>query len=227
MDNSFRDDTGAIINFYDILNLPYDAGREAVRSSFCSLIKKYHTDRSGINTEEERKKINLIINGYKILSDESLRNIYDGCLFDEKNIGGDGYVRLPNRRVHYSFSLQNLIKTRLLNRRMRRRDRIFNIGQDIEIIMTPSESRRGAIAMIELPVRVQCPLCFGGDAFCSLCNGIGRISSTSRLEIRIPPGTADSTLIDVDLMKFRPDSLSSFTMKNLRLRIRISGDIPL
>jgi DnaJ-class molecular chaperone len=221
MKSPYCNEKGILINFYELFNIPFHANRDEIRSAFCNLVKIYHPDISHKNTELERKKIDIIIRGYKILTDEKLRDDYNRHLIEESRVNEEGYVYLPNKRIKYSFSLKDLLMNRLLNKRMKRKDLIFNLGQDVEIFITPDEMRRGAICYIELPSRMQCPLCYGGNSSCHICYGLGRISSTSHLEVKIPPYTADSTIFDVDLMSIKPDIFTSFTMRNLRIRIRI------
>jgi DnaJ-class molecular chaperone len=128
---------------------------------------------------------------------------------------------ISRRRIKYSASLADMLKARLRPGMMKHRDILHNLGQDIEIFITPIEARLGAVAYIELPARMYCPLCSGSDAACYLCNGIGRISTSSQLEVRSPPHVDDSTTIDIDLMGMRPDRGTSFTMKSLRIKITI------
>lgn len=222
MNSAYSDEKGNIINYYEIFNLPYNANKEEIRSAFCNLIKIYHPDISHKNTEIERKKIDFIIKGYKILIDDRLRDDYNRYLLEFNKINEEGYVYLSKKRIKYSFSLKDLLLNRLLNKRMKRKDWIFNIGQDVEIFITPDEARRGAIAFVELPSRMQCPLCYGGNSYCHVCYGVGRIASTSNLEVKIPPHTCNSTMIDIDLMHIKPDIFTSFTMKNLRIKITIT-----
>jgi DnaJ-class molecular chaperone len=222
MNSSYSDERGNIINYYEIFNIPYNANKEEIRSAFCNLVKIYHPDISHKHTEIEKKKINFIIKGYKILIDDRLRDDYNRHLLELNKINEEGYVYLSKKRIKYSFSLKDLLLNRLLNKRMKRKDWIFNIGQDVEIFITPDEARRGAIAYVELPSRMQCPLCYGGDSYCHVCYGVGRITSTSNLEVKIPPHTYNTTMIDIDLINIKPDIFTSFTMKNLRIKITIT-----
>ena len=96
-------------------------------------------------------------------------------------------------------------------------------GQDIEIFITPKESLKGAIAYIELPSRMTCYVCYGEDRFCNVCNGVGRIPTASHIEVKIHPNTKTGSCIDIDLMKTRPDRLTTFTMKNIRIKITTIG----
>jgi hypothetical protein len=118
-----------------------------------------------------------------------------------------------------------MLKARLLPKGMKRKDIIYNFGQDIEIFVTASEARRGAVAYLDLPARMICPLCHGSQSEasgkCRVCNGVGRIHTTSQLEVRVPPHVDESTFIDVDLLNIHPDKMTGFTMKTLRIKISL------
>ncbi len=220
---TYTDERGNLINYYDVLNIPYDAKKEDIRSSFRTLIKLYHPDISGENTVELRKKADLIIRGYKILIDDNLRQEYTKRLISAQKVTPEGYSLIPPKRVKYSMSLGELLKIRLLSKKIRHKDRIYNLGQDVEIFITPGESRRGFVACIDLPSRIACPLCYGKSPDCHICHGVGRIGSTSTLAVTMPPPVEHGCVLDIDLMKMRPDRFTSFTMKMLRVRISVIG----
>ncbi|MFH0975747.1 MAG: DnaJ domain-containing protein [Spirochaetota bacterium] len=222
MNKPYCDDKGNLIDFYEILNIPYKAKKELIRSAFCNLIKIYHPDISGKNSDEEKKKVDLIIKGYKILINDELRRDYTKVLLNGR-FSSEGYVYLPKNRIKYSISLKDLLTTRLLNKKIGRKERMRAFGQDIEIFITPKESENGAVAYVELPSRMDCHVCRGEDRYCHVCNGVGRIPTASRLEVNIHPNTKDGSVIDFNLMKLRPDRFTSFTMKNLRIKISIIG----
>jgi hypothetical protein len=91
------------------------------------------------------------------------------------------------------------------------------------VFITPVEATRGAVAYIALPARMQCPLCSGSNPHCHVCKGIGRIPTTSQLELTIPPKLQDGTLIDVELIKMKPDTLTTFRARSIRIKITITG----
>jgi hypothetical protein len=121
------------------------------------------------------------------------------------------------------MSLNELLKIRLLSKKIRHKDRIYNLGQDVEIFITPGEARKGILAYVDLPSRIACPLCFGKDPDCHVCHGIGRIGSISTLAVTLSPPIEHNLRLDIDLMKSRPDRFTSFTMKALRIKISIIG----
>ena len=223
MNKPYCDDKGNIIDFYEVLNVPYKAKKELIRSAFCNLIKIYHPDISGQNADEDKKKVDLIIKGYKLLIDDELRRNYTEKLLSNSRYNSEGYVYLPKNRIKYSISLKDLLTTRLLNKKIKRKERIRKFGQDIEIFITPREAEKGAVAFVELPSRISCYVCYGENRYCHVCNGVGRIPAASHIEVKIHPDTQSGFSIEIDLMKLRPDRFTSFTMKSIRIKITIIG----
>ena len=220
-----RDKRGNIIDFYAIFNLPRTAGEGEIRSAFHALIKRYHPDTASVKSDNLTEKLDLIIRGYRILSDTDLRIEYDRILFTDSAVDRRGYSIISKKRIKYSATLGEMLKARLMPKGLKRKDIIYNFGQDIEIFITSMEARKGAVAYVDLPARMICPLCMGSHskvvAKCHVCDGVGRIHTTSQLEVLIPPHVDDSTYIDVDMMKIRPDKLTSFNLKSLRIKISI------
>lgn len=221
MTAAYYDKNGNIIDFYAIFNIPYDAADDEIKSAFRTLIKRYHPDLSQSHSEQNAEKIEVIIRGYHLLIDEDARRDYDRALFQSRDPRSGALPVIPKKRIKYSASLSELLRARLNPRRMKRRDILYNIGQDVEIFITPLEAKRGALAFIDLPSRMYCPLCMGGHSDCYLCQGTGRISTSSQLEVRIPPYVDDSTFIDVDLLNIKPDRYTSFTVRHLRIKITV------
>jgi len=224
MHNSFCDRNGNVIDFYTIFNIPYNAKVNDIKTAFRTLIKRYHPDTAVEICDNAMEKIDLIIRGYRILADMDVRRNYDRQLFRNQAPLNESYMVVPNRRVRYSALLSEMLKARLLPRGMKRKDILYNFGQDIEILITGIEAKKGALAYIELPARMYCPLCSGRNPSCHVCRGIGRIHTSSQLEVRIPSGVKNSTLIDIDLIKMKPDRLTTFRGKSIRIRITIIKD---
>jgi DnaJ-class molecular chaperone len=224
MENPFYDKSGNIIDFYTIFNIPYDAAAETIKSAFRKLIKHYHPDLSGTMSDNLVDKIDLIIRGYRILMDEGSRRDYDRVLFQNRDPRSDSHLMISKKRIKYSVSLGDMLKARMHPKQMKRKDILYNFGQDIEIFITPVEAKKGAVANIELPAKMICPLCGGSQPACYICNGMGRIPTSSQLEVKIPPHVDDSTIIDIDLLQVKPDGVTSFTIKNLRIKITIIHD---
>lgn len=77
-------------DYYDILGVARDAGREEIKKAYRNLAKKFHPDsKSGAKDEEHFKKIN---EAYQVLSDPKKKQAYDqfgDAAFAET--GGFGY----------------------------------------------------------------------------------------------------------------------------------------
>ena len=221
------DKNGKVIDFYTIFNITRTADPGEIKTAFRALIKRYHPDTATVASDYLMEKLDLIIRGYRILIDDDQRREYDRVLFSDRRVDEQGYAIVSKKRIKYSATLGEMLKARLMPRGLKRKDILFNFGQDIEIFISPLEARMGAIAYIELPARMTCPLCRGSHAKvkskCHVCNGVGRIHTTSQLEVKIPPHVDDSTYIDVELMKVRPDKLTSFIMRSLRIKITITA----
>ncbi len=221
------DKNGNVIDFYTIFNVARTADPDEIKSAFRVLIKRYHPDTASVRSDNLMDKLDLIFRGYRILIDEDRRIEYDRILFSDRKVDLQGRAIVSKKRIKYSATLGEMLKARLLPKGIKRKDILNNFGQDIEIFITPMEARMGAVAYIELPARMTCPLCRGSHSKvkskCHVCNGVGRIHTTSQLEVKIPPHVDDSTYIDVELMKMRPEKLTSFVMKNIRIKITIAA----
>jgi len=222
---SCYDKNGNIIDFYTIFNIAKTAEPGEIKTAFRDLIKRYHPDTSSIKSSNMTEKLDLIVRGYRILIDDDQRIEYDRLLYSNIKIHASGYTILSKKRIKYSATLKDMLKARLLPKGFKRKDILYNFGQDIEIFITSLEAIKGAVAYVELPARMTCPLCRGSHSKalsrCHVCNGVGRIHTTSQLEVRIPPHVDSSTYIDVDLIKMRPDKLTSFNLRGLRIKITI------
>src|SRR3990172_5083817 len=193
------DRNGNIIDFYTIFNVSNTAEEAEIKTAFRALIKRYHPDTSSLKSENLTDKLDLIIRGYRILMDMDQRIEYDQLLHGSRRSDGSGYSIISKKRVKYSATLSDMLKARFLPRGMKRKDILLNFGQDIEIFVTPVEALKGAVAYIDLPARMTCPLCRGSHAKvqsrCHVCGGVGRIHTTAQLAVSIPPHVDDSTYI--------------------------------
>jgi len=61
--------------YYDALGLPSDATQSQIKRAYYVNARKWHPDKN--DTEEAKAKFQLIGEAYQVLSDESLRKVYD------------------------------------------------------------------------------------------------------------------------------------------------------
>ncbi len=109
---------------YEILNVTYKATDEEIKKAFNKLSKKYHPDKSR-NTSQYQK----IQRAYEILSDRTLKTIYDTDGLDEviryEHAVNNGYVnRRYNKMRPKSITLQISLKEAYLGV-----ERVYNISR--------------------------------------------------------------------------------------------------
>ena len=63
-------------DYYDILNVPRDAGSEELKKAYRKLALKYHPDRNPGDKEAE-ESFKEAAEAYEVLSDSEKRQIYD------------------------------------------------------------------------------------------------------------------------------------------------------
>ena len=206
-------------NFYELLEISPLSTKEEIRKAFCTKVKMLHPDSTGFSSERFTLELQKVIEAYRILMDDRERAHYDATFFNKVSYTPKQYI--PQKRVRYSISLKDLLKREFLPKRMRRKDIIHEFDHDIEIICTRQEIEKGAIALVQLPSRILCPLCNGQHRECYVCNGLGRIASASTFEITLPHDITRTTIITVDLSKYRPDTFTDLTTKFLRIKITL------
>ena len=68
-------------DYYKVLGIPLDASSKDIRKAYLNLTKKYHPDKQGQLSEDEKKKVHEkmseINEAYEVLSDEDKKNEYD------------------------------------------------------------------------------------------------------------------------------------------------------
>lgn len=68
------------MNYYDVLEVPYDATEEQINKSYKRLALKYHPDKYKLDGGERFKKIN---EAYQVLHDIEKRKMYDAIYNDD------------------------------------------------------------------------------------------------------------------------------------------------
>jgi DnaJ-class molecular chaperone len=81
-------------DFYAILGLDQSATDDDIRRSYKRLALKYHPDKQGSKSDEEKKdaenKFKKVAEAYEILSDKKKRRIYDEGGLEAIRGGGSG-----------------------------------------------------------------------------------------------------------------------------------------
>lgn len=167
-------------DYYEILGVQNDAGKEQIKKAYRNLALKYHPDRnSGKGAEENFKEIS---EAYAVLSDDSKREQYDQfghAGFDQRFSQEDIFRNADfsdfsdlfrqfgfgaGRRGHYGEDLQAQVK------------------------ITLEEAATGASRELHVEKSARCDRCSGsgaepGSGFrtCQQCNGRGQVVRTQRM----------------------------------------------
>jgi DnaJ-class molecular chaperone len=202
-------------DYYEVLGVQRNATGEQVRQAFRKLARKYHPDVNpgDKNAEEKFKEIN---EAYEVLSDKEKRKRYDklgpnwksGADFTPPPEWGKGEFRdFGDIFAGGGFSdfFETLFggakSTRTAGQRRRSRRPPSFRGQDNEAEMTlPLEdAHRGGIHRITLNGVRGCADCnetgIVGDRICTTCRGSGQVLSPRTIDINVPPGARDGSVI--------------------------------
>ena len=214
-------------DYYLILGVPLDAAPDEIRSAFRKLALRYHPDRrSGAGAGPFRS----ISEAYDVLSDPARRARYDRELRgrgQEVAVAADiSAVRDPEPLVSEPVPIAGRPESvspsyeALLDRLGRS---VFHPEApkaaheeplNFELVLSPEEVRRGILVPFQVPVFWICRQCGGLGRHwvfpCEECDGEGRFIDRETVDVRVPAGVRDGTLIDV--------SLEALGIRNLWLR---------
>ncbi|HKP87358.1 MAG TPA: J domain-containing protein [Blastocatellia bacterium] len=205
-------------DYYEILGVKRDATEEQIRQAYRKLARKHHPDLNpGDKAAEERfKEIN---EANEVLSDSDKRKRYDQLGPNWQNGAeftpppGWGRVNVEYEDLGSIFSgggfsdfFETLFgggrATRQTETR-RRSSRSRAPGQDAEAEMEISleDAHRGGRHRITLQSTRACPTCNGtgtsGGAVCATCRGGGQVLSPRTMDVNIPPGAREGSVIKV------------------------------
>src|SRR5712692_3344480 len=203
-------------DYYEVLGVSKTATEDEIKQTYRKLARKYHPDvNPGDKSAEEKfKEIN---EAYEVLSDADKRKKYDRLGQNWK--AGEEFRPPPNWEsgvnVEYgdfgdlfgagrgSSGFSDFFESLFGGRRSARGGAGFAMrGQDIEaeIPLTLEEAHRGGTRSITLQSIETCPDCHGsgikdGKTPCPTCHGAGVIRRPKTLEVTIPAGVRDGSVI--------------------------------
>jgi len=202
-------------DYYQTLGVPRSASEDDIRKAFRKLARKYHPDvNPGDKSAEEKfKEIN---EAYEVLSDSEKRKRYDRLGQNWK--AGSDFTPPPGwegMRVEYGDTgdffgggrgpaggFSNFFETLFGGGPRGRTGTGFRMrGQDIEaeIPLTIEEANRGTTRTVTLQSAETCPDCGGtgrkDNKVCPTCRGAGVISRPRSLDVTIPPGVREGSVI--------------------------------
>jgi len=201
-------------DYYEVLGVPKTATEDEIKTAYRKLARKYHPDvNPGDKSAEEKfKEIN---EAYEVLSDADKRKRYDQLGQNWK--AGQDFRPPPEwEGAHVEYGdlgdlfgggrgqsgFSDFFESLFGGRRSARGGAGFAMrGQDIEaeIPLTLEEAHRGVKRSITLQSVETCPDCKGSGVkngkTCPTCRGAGVIPRPKSLEVTIPAGVRDGSVI--------------------------------
>jgi molecular chaperone DnaJ len=195
-------------NFYKVLDINQKAGPEKIRKAYRQAAKRYHPDVSPKNEEKFRE----VQEAYETLSDPEKKAFYDRQISEKRTpaLSPQSYYPYPLWSTPSSlFDEIDQFFGRFkdfwtgswpdpFGERDQRHQNLF-----IEIILTPSEARRGCEIPLRIPFWPICTRCRGtgfiGGLICGLCRGRGEQRLEKKIKVSIPPGTRSGTEMRISL----------------------------
>ena len=217
-------------DYYFILGVPLDAAPDEIRSAFRKLALQYHPDR---RRESSPGTFQDISEAYGVLSDPAQRARYDRELRQqgprETVVSVAPRVRDPApliaepvpvagqpEAVRPSFgALLDRLTRNFAGLESPKAERAEPLN--FELILSPEEAERGVLVPFEVPLFSTCYQCGGlGRNWlfpCADCDGEGRLVIRDAVNVRVPGGVHDGTLIEI--------SLQRLGIHNLWLRVHV------
>jgi DnaJ-class molecular chaperone len=201
-------------DYYEVLGVPRTATEDQIRSEYRKLARKHHPDvNPGDKSSEDKfKEIN---EAYEVLSDADKRKRYDqlganwkagadftpppgsGSRVEFTNFGDAFGSGANGQSADFSDFFESLF-----GRRGARAGPGFGVGgRDIEaeIALTLEQAHRGVTRTISLEASETCPECNGtglkDGKTCPRCRGAGVIRRAKQLEVTIPAGVREGSVI--------------------------------
>jgi curved DNA-binding protein len=206
-------------DYYEVLGVARTASADEIKKAYRKLARKYHPD---VNTRDKtaEEKFKELNEAYEVLSDPEKRNRYDQLGANWK-AGADftpppGWADRAGRegaRGGFDFSeifgegrgpsgFSDFFEAFFSSGRGARAGAGFAMrGSDVEaeISLTLEEAHRGATRTIMIEAAERCPDCGGSGTkdkqICPKCRGRGSIRRPKSLEVNIPPGVRDGSVI--------------------------------
>ncbi len=214
------------MDHYAVLGLSIDVTRDEIKRRFRDLAKRHHPDRAG----GDGLKFLEIYNAYKVLSNDGSRNLYNpsylrfirSAMRDHQGPPrAQAADQIPISRLVYPGNVADLARRGLLRKKYSSRDRKVHlkIDYDVELPLFPREMNASIIVRIPVVTRTLCPDCRGSNTHCPACNGKGSYRKTRLVRLNLEGGLTDGQILELNLARLRPEPMSYFKKKTLRIKI--------
>lgn len=177
-------------SYYEILNVSGAASKSEIKKQFRKLVRMYHPDvNSSSEAEEMFKSINKAA---EILLDDEKRKNYDSL----RNMSNAGFKNSYKSYEHNSsaYTFNDLFRYSKNNKKQKEKpeQKIPKKGKDItlDIEINIQEAILGTSKIVNIAQSTICPKCagrkFASGEKCAVCNGLGEITSTRKITVKIP-----------------------------------------
>ena len=180
-------------NYYEILGVPKNASKDAIKDAYRKLALQYHPDRN--KSPEAEEKFKEISEAYAVLSDDGKRQQYDTLGepgFDQRYSREDIFRGADFdsifRDMGVSSGFGDLFNVFFGGRDFEERQEVIR-GRDLrcEVNITLEEAASGVEKEIDIPRIERCEVCGGSGAApgtsvqtCPKCKGSGKVQNKSR-----------------------------------------------
>ncbi len=192
-------------DYYKILGVSKSASSEDIKKAFRRLARKYHPDVNpgDKKSEEKFKEIN---EAYEVLSDADKRRKYDmlGPNWQEQfgypSGAGGRTSGFRSSSMNYNSTGFSDFFEALFGRPT---STARKAGEDIEqrVEATIQEAYSGGMRTFNIQSTDPCPVCRGtrlvAGKSCTNCQGLGSISRSKRIQVKIPAGVDNGSKIRV------------------------------
>jgi curved DNA-binding protein len=230
-------------DYYEILGVKRDATEEQIRQAYRRLARKYHPDfnRGNKAAEEKFKEIN---EANEVLSDPQKRKRYDALGSNWKS-GADftpppGWKQSSTVRdsggVFSKGSFSDFFEA-IFGSKVARNAVHASASQiaDTELVISLETAHRGGINRILIRSQQACSACNGvgksRSVVCHICRGSGAVLAPRAIDVNIPPGARDGSIIRVPAgkrgdfyikLRIEPHSIFSVNGDDLQMELPIA-----
>ena len=210
-------------DYYQTLGVNRSAAADEIKGAYRKLARKFHPDLNpGDKQAEERFK--QLQEAYDVLSDPEDRKLYDQYAENWRAVkqsggappppgweGGPSAGQQRGPRADYrDFDFGSFgsspggfdIFEEMFGRAGRARSQRRARGRDVEaeISLSLDDAHRGARRTLQMQVADTCPTCHGtgtinNDEICPTCGGAGQVLKPKTLEVNIPAGVRDGSIV--------------------------------
>ncbi len=197
-------------NFYRVLGVNPKASPDKIKRAYRKAAKRFHPDVSRRNGEKFRE----VQEAYETLSDPEKKALYDREVLKSRSpaVQPQSYYSYPSGSVPSSpFDEIEAFFGRFEDFwEDPWADFFSEIAQShedlsVEIILTPSEARKGCKVLLEIPIWNRCRRCRGTgydkEWICSLCRGRGEERLEKKLRVTFPAGVKNGTEMRIPLRR--------------------------